>query len=84
MRMGAKKRPFYRVVVADSRMPNKGRFLEMLGIYDPLKEPEEIRIDSEKTLGWLSKGAQPSDRVKNLLKKSGVISQPKEAQKGVS
>lgn len=83
-RMGAKKRPFYRVVVADSRMPRNGRFLEILGTYNPLKEPAEIKIDGEKTLSWLRKGAQPSDTVKNLLKKAGVISQPKEAQKAAS
>lgn len=83
-RMGAKKRPFYRVVVADSRMPRDGRFLEILGTFNPLKDPAEIRIDSEKTLSWLRKGAQPSDTVKNLLIKAGVISQPKEAHKAAS
>jgi small subunit ribosomal protein S16 len=82
--MGAKKTPFYRVVVADSRMPRDGRFLEILGTYNPLKDPAEIKIDGEKALSWLRKGAQPSDTVKNLLIKAGVISQPKEAHKAAS
>lgn len=83
-RKGAKKKPFYRVVVADSRMPRDGRFLEILGTYNPLKDPAEIKIDNEKALSWLKKGAQPSVTVKNLLIKAGVISQPKEAQKAAS
>ncbi|MEK6691054.1 MAG: 30S ribosomal protein S16 [Nitrospirota bacterium] len=83
-RMGAKKKPFYRVVVANSRMPRDGRFLEILGTYNPLKDPSEIKIDAEKTLSWLRKGAQPSDTVKNLLIKAGVISQPEETRKRAS
>lgn len=83
-RFGAKKKPFYRVVVADSRMPRDGRFLEILGTYNPLRDPAEIRINSEKALSWLKKGAQPSVTVKNLLIKAGVISQPKGAQKAAS
>lgn len=83
-RKGAKKKPFYRVVVADSRMPRDGRFLEIIGTYNPLREPAEIKINNEKALSWLKKGAQPSVTVKNLLIKAGVISQPKEAQKAAS
>lgn len=72
-RMGAKKRPFYRVVVADSRYPRDGRFIEILGQYNPITEPVELVVDKEKTLEWLAKGAQPSDTVKRLLKKAGVL-----------
>jgi small subunit ribosomal protein S16 len=70
--MGAKKRPFYRVVVADSRMPRDGRFVETIGTYNPLREPSEIRIDEEKAIRWLKCGAQPSNAVRHLLLKSGV------------
>jgi len=72
-RMGAKKNPFYRVVVADSRYPRDGRFIEEIGTYDPLKEPAEIKIDVEKAKKWISNGAQPTDTVRSLLKKVGVI-----------
>ena len=72
-RMGAKKRPCYRLVVADSRFPRDGRFIESLGQYNPITEPVELVIDKEKTLEWLAKGAQPSDTAKRLLKKAGVI-----------
>ncbi|MCX7841637.1 MAG: 30S ribosomal protein S16 [Clostridia bacterium] len=72
-RMGAKKNPFYRVVVADSRYPRDGRFIEELGTYNPLVDPAEIKIDSEKAKTWLKNGAQPTDTVKSLLKKVGVI-----------
>lgn len=72
--MGAKKRPFYRLVVADSRAARDGRFIDTLGYYNPIAEPAEISIDSEKALSWLEKGAQPSDTAKALLKKSGIIS----------
>ena len=71
-RIGAKKAPFYRVVVADSRYPRNGRFIEEIGYYDPLKEPAEIKIDAEKAQKWLSTGAQPTDTVKSLLQKSGI------------
>ena len=71
-RMGAHKRPFYRVVVADSRTPRDGRFIEEIGTYNPLKEPAEIKIDAEKAQKWISNGAQPTDTVRALLKKSGV------------
>ncbi len=72
-RMGAKKAPFYRVVVADSRYPRDGRFIEEVGTYDPMTNPAEIKIDKEKVEKWLQTGAQPTDSVKSLLKKSGII-----------
>ena len=71
-RMGAKKRPFYRLVVADARAPRDGRFIEELGYYNPISNPVELKVDKEKALSWLQKGAQPSDTVKSLLKKAGV------------
>ena len=72
-RMGAKKAPFYRVIVADSRSPRDGRFIDEIGYYDPTKTPEVIKIDNEKALHWLKTGAQPSDTAKILLKKAGVM-----------
>jgi small subunit ribosomal protein S16 len=72
-RMGAKKSPFYRVVVADSRYPRDGRFIEEIGTYNPMVDPSQINIDNEKALKWLKNGAQPTDTVKLLLKKTGAI-----------
>lgn len=72
-RMGAKKAPFYRVVVADSRYPRDGRFIEEIGYFNPLQEPPVIKIDDEKVQKWISNGAQPTETVKALLKKSGSI-----------
>jgi small subunit ribosomal protein S16 len=72
-RMGAKKAPFYRIVVADSRSPRDGKFIEQLGYYDPTKEPMNLKIDEELAKKWLSNGAQPSDTVKKLLKISGIV-----------
>ena len=72
-RVGAKKAPYYRVVVADSRYPRDGRFIEEIGTYNPMVEPSAINIDGEKALAWIKNGAQPTDTVKNLLKKAGVI-----------
>ena len=72
-RMGAKKSPFYRVVVADSRFPRDGRFIEELGTYNPLTEPAEIKIDTERALEWMKNGAQPTDTVKTLLKRVGAL-----------
>ena len=72
-RMGMKKTPSYRVVVADSRFPRDGRIIENLGWYNPLVEPSIIKIDEEKTLGWLKNGAQPSDSVAQLLKRTGLM-----------
>ena len=71
-RLGSKKAPFYRVVVADSRFPRDGRFVEEIGYYNPLTEPAEIKIDADKAQKWLKNGAQPTDTVKSLLKKAGV------------
>ncbi|MEG1603662.1 MAG: 30S ribosomal protein S16 [Cloacibacillus sp.] len=78
-RHGKKKAPFYRLVVTDSHSPRDGRFIEILGTYNPLMEPGEIKIDSERAAYWLSKGASPSDTAKVLLKKAGVIDAPAEA-----
>ncbi len=72
-RMGAKKAPFYRVVVADSRYPRDGRFIEELGYYDPTKEPVVFNVDADKAKDWIGKGAQPTDTVKSLFKKNGVL-----------
>ncbi len=72
-RMGMKKAPFYRVVVADSRYPRDGRFIEEIGYYNPATNPAEVKIDAEKATEWLKKGAQPTDTVKSLLKKSGIV-----------
>ena len=71
-RMGAKKAPFYRVVVADSRSPRDGRFIEEIGYYNPTTEPSEIKIDAEKANKWIANGAQPTETVKVLLKKCGI------------
>ncbi len=72
-RMGAKKAPFYRIVVADSRYPRDGRFIEELGFYNPLADPVEVKIDAEKVTKWLDNGAQPTDTVRALLKKNGIV-----------
>ena len=72
-RMGAKKAPFYRVVVADSRSPRDGRFIEEIGYYNPISNPVEIKIDAEKAQAWIKNGAQPTETAKVLLKKSGII-----------
>jgi small subunit ribosomal protein S16 len=71
-RMGAKKKPFYRLVVADSRAPRDGKFIEQIGYYNPISEPAQIKIDEEKAVKWLNDGAQPTETVKALFKKHGV------------
>ena len=71
-RMGAKKAPFYRIVVADSRYPRDGRFIEEIGYYNPLEEPAVVKVDVEKAQKWIANGAQPTDTVKALLKNAGV------------
>ena len=71
--MGAKKAPFYRVVVADSRYPRDGRFIEEIGTFNPLTNPAEIKIDADKAKKWIGNGAQPTDTVKALLKKSNIL-----------
>ncbi len=72
-RMGAKKAPYYRIVVADSRYPRDGRFIEEIGTYNPLADPAQITVDADKAKQWISNGAQPTDTVKALLKKNGVL-----------
>lgn len=72
-RMGAKKAPFYRIVVADERYPRDGRFIEEIGFYDPTKEPTVVNLDADKAKTWLKNGAQPTDTVKVILKKEGVL-----------
>ena len=72
-RMGAKKAPFYRIVVADSRYPRDGRFIEEIGTYNPIVSPVEVKVDAEKAKQWIANGAQPTDTVKALLKKEGVL-----------
>ena len=72
-RMGAKRAPFYRIVVADSRYPRDGRFIEEIGYYNPMTEPATVKVDADKVKEWLKNGAQPTDTVKVLLKKNGVI-----------
>jgi len=71
-RMGSKKKPFYRVVVADSRAPRDGKFIEQIGYFNPLLESDQVKLDTEKAQEWLGKGAQPTDTVKALFKKNGV------------
>ena len=72
-RMGAKKAPFYRIVVADSRYPRDGRFIEEIGTYNPTTTPSQVKVDAEKAKQWIANGAQPTDTVKALLKKEGVL-----------
>lgn len=74
-RMGAKKKPFYRVIVADSRSPRDGKFIDHIGHYNPVSEPVDVKIDAEKAIKWLNDGAQPTDTVKDLFKKHGVYEQ---------
>lgn len=72
-RMGAKKSPFYRIVVADSRYPRDGRFIEEIGTYNPLTNPSTVNVDADAVKTWITKGAQPTDTVKALLKKEGIL-----------
>ena len=76
-RMGDKKSPFYRVIVADSRSPRDGKFIDILGTYNPLTDPAEIKIDNEKAKTWIRNGAQPTDTARNILVKSGAIEEKK-------
>ena len=80
-RLGAKKNPFYRLVVADSNAPRDGRFIEEIGYYDPTKQPEVLKINEERVLEWLSTGAQPSDTAKSLLRKAGIMAKFHETKK---
>lgn len=72
-RMGSKRKPFYRIVVADSRAPRDGRFIEEVGYYNPVSQPKELKLDEEKVFAWLQKGAQPSDTVRSLLSGAGLM-----------
>lgn len=81
MRFGGKKKPFYRIVVADRRSPRDGRFIEQLGTYDPGKDPAEVRFKEEKAIDWLKKGAQPTPTVRRLLIRSGVTKKLAESKK---
>ncbi|EOD00960.1 30S ribosomal protein S16 [Caldisalinibacter kiritimatiensis] len=77
-RMGAKKKPFYRIVVADSRSPRDGKFIEEIGYYNPVSEPKQVKIDVEKAVKWLGNGAKPTDTVNDLFKKHGVYEKKEE------
>ena len=79
-RMGSKKRPFYRIVVADSRSPRDGRFIAQVGTYNPLVEPVAVKLEEEEIMNWLNNGAQPSDTVKNILSKAGILKKYHEAK----
>ncbi|MDR4494476.1 MAG: 30S ribosomal protein S16 [Nitrospirales bacterium] len=81
-RMGRHKRPFYRVVATDSRMPRDGRFLEVIGTYDPLKESDKASFKEDRVLDWLKKGAQPSDTVRSLLRKTGIYKALQDSKAG--
>ena len=72
-RMGAKKAPFYRIVVADSRYPRDGRFIEEIGVYNPVTDPAELKVDVERAQAWVKTGAQPTETVRDLLKKAGAL-----------
>jgi small subunit ribosomal protein S16 len=74
-RIGTHKKPYYRVVIADERSPRDGRFIEMIGVYDPLKQEGGTRVDQEKAISWLKKGAVPTDTVRSLLSKAGIMKQ---------
>lgn len=79
-RMGTKKRPFYRVVAADSRSPRDGRIIETVGTYNPIMEPAEVKIDEEKAMRWLANGAEPTDTVRDLLRKQGILAKVHQAK----
>ncbi|WP_268913047.1 30S ribosomal protein S16 [Lentilactobacillus sp. SPB1-3] len=79
-RMGSKKRPFYRIVVADSRSPRDGRFIENVGTYNPLVEPSKVTLEEDSILNWLNNGAQPSDTVRNILSDAGIMKKYHEAK----
>ena len=80
-RMGAKKRPFYRIVAADSRSPRDGRFIETVGTYNPVKTPAVVTVDEEKALKWLNNGAEPTDTVKNILAHEGIMKKYADSKK---
>lgn len=80
-RMGSKQKPFYRIVAADARSPRDGRFIETVGTYDPIKGKDVVTIDEEKALKWLNNGAQPTDTVRNILSKNGIMTKYAESKK---
>lgn len=80
-RMGTKKKPFYRIVAADSKSPRDGRFIEIIGTYNPISKNENVTIDEEKTIGWLRNGAQPTETVRSILSKKGIIAKYKTKEK---
>lgn len=82
IRMGAKKAPFYRIVAADSRSPRDGRFIELLGTYDPTKNPAQVSVKEEQVLSWLGKGAQPSDTVRSILSSEGIMKKFADSKSG--
>ena len=79
-RMGSKQKPFYRIVAADARSPRDGRFIETIGTYDPIKGKDVVTIDEEKALKWLNNGAQPTDTVRNILSKNGIMTKYAESK----
>ena len=81
-RMGSKRKPFYRIVVADSRMPRDGRFIEEVGYYNPLTNPDEVKLEEDKIFEWLEKGDQPSDTVRSLLSRAGLMTRYHDAKYG--
>ena len=81
-RMGSKRKPFYRIVVADSRMPRDGRFIEEVGYYNPLTNSDEVKLEEDKIFEWLEKGAQPSDTLRSLLSKAGLMTRYHDAKYG--
>ena len=83
-RMGAKKHPFYRLVVADARSPRDGRFIEYLGYYDPMTDPVQIKIDGDKVVRWLQQGAQPTEAARSLLKREGILERLAETRKSTA
>ena len=80
-RMGSKKKPFYRIVAADSRSPRDGRFIEILGTYDVLNKEDNVKLDEEKVMDWLNKGAQPTETVRSILSQKGILAKYKAAKK---
>ena len=80
-RMGSKQKPFYRIVAADARSPRDGRFIEVVGTYNPIRKPAEVKVDEEKALRWLNNGAIPTDTVRSILSKEGVMAKYAESKK---
>ncbi len=83
-RMGAKKHPFYRLVVADARSPRDGRFIDEIGYYDPTRDPAVVKIDAEKAMRWMQNGAQPTDTARSLLRQAGILRQLHDARRATA